>query len=143
MGVAMMLAGAHPDPVRWGIVIPWALRGLLLLPALQILGVAATLLRLRRWRRHPNSRPSGGQKWVLHLLLPLIPNLLVAATPIALVANPLRGFLLLFAPDISWLARICGSFAGIWIFVRTGLILWTLRKGQSSPSRVHATDMVS
>jgi len=143
VGAATLLAGARPDPVRWGVIIPWALRGLLLIPALQILGVTATLLRLRRWRRLPISRPSRGQKWVLHILLPMIPNLSVAATPIALVASPLRGFLLLFAPDISWLARICGSFAGIWIFLRTGLILWTLRKGQSSPSRVHATDAVS
>ena len=132
MGAATLLAGARPDPVRWGIVIPWTLRGLLLIPALQILGVAATLLRLRSWRRHPNSRPTRGQKWVLHILLPMIPNLTVAATPIALAASPLRGFLLLFAPDISWMARICGSFAGIWIFLRTGLILRTLRNGRNA-----------
>jgi hypothetical protein len=137
MGAATLLAGARPDPVRWGIVIPWVLRGLLLIPALQILGVAATLLRLRRWRRHPNSRPSRRRMWVLHILLPMIPNLLVAGTPIALVASPLRGFLLLFAPDISWIARICGSVAGIWIFLRTGLILRSLRKDQSSQSLVH------
>ena len=143
MGAATLLAGARPDPVRWGIVIPWTLRGLLLIPALQILGVAATLLRLRSWRRHPNSRPSGGRMWVLHLLLPMITNLTVAATPIVLAASPLRGFLLLFAPDISWMARICGSFAAIWIFLRTGLILRTLRKSQSSQSRIHATDAVS
>jgi CubicO group peptidase (beta-lactamase class C family) len=143
MGAATLLAGARPDPVRWGIVIPWVLRGLLLIPALQILGVAATLLRLRRWRRHPNSRPSRRRMWMLHILLPMIPNLTVAATPIALVASPLRGFLLLYAPDTSWLARICGSFAGIWVFVRSGLILWTLRRGQSSRASVHATDAVS
>jgi hypothetical protein len=143
MGAARLLAGARPDPVRWGIVIPWALRSLLLIPALQILGVAATLLRLRRWRRHPNTRPSRRRLWVLHLLLPMLPHLLVAATSIALVASPLRGFLLLYAPDISWLARICGSFAGVWIFVRTGLILRALREDKSSPSRVHATAAVS
>jgi CubicO group peptidase (beta-lactamase class C family) len=143
MGAAQLLAGAHPDPIRWGIIIPWALRGQLLLPTLQILGVIATLVRLRRWRRHLNSRPSRRRMWVLHILLPMIPNLTVAATPIALVASPLRSFLLLYAPDISWIARICGSFAGIWVFVRTGLILWTLRKGQSSPARVHPADAVS
>jgi hypothetical protein len=31
-------------------------------------------------------------------------------------------------PDFSWIALICGSFAGIWSFLRTGLILRTLRK---------------
>ena len=139
MGAATLLAGARPDPVRWGVVIPWVLRGLLLLPALQILGVAATLLRLRRWRQHPSSRPSRSRMWVQHILLPMLPNLLVAATPIAQAASPLSGFLWLYAPDLSWLARICGSFAGVWIFLRSGLILWTLRKDQSSHALVHAT----
>jgi CubicO group peptidase (beta-lactamase class C family) len=127
MGAATLLAGARPDPIRWGIVIPWALRSQLLLPTLQILGVTVTLLRLRRWRGQPHSRPSPRRMWVLHILLPVIPHLIVAATPIALEASPLRGFLLLFAPDFSWTARICGSFAGIWICLRTGLILRTLR----------------
>lgn len=81
--------------------------------------------------------------WVLHLLLPTIPNLLVAATPIALITSPLSGFLLLFAPDLSWIALICGSFAGIWIFLRTRLILWMLRKDQPSLSHVHAAGAVS
>ena len=142
LGAAKQLAGARPDPVRWGAIIPWMLRGLLLIPTLQIFGVATSLLRIRSWR-HPNNRPSRGQKWVLHILLPMIPNLTVAATAIALAASPLRGFLLLFAPDISWIARICGSFAGIWIFLRTWLILRTLRKVQSSYSRIHAADAVS
>jgi CubicO group peptidase (beta-lactamase class C family) len=143
MGAVMLFAGARPDPARLGVILPWALRGLLLIPALQIIGVAATLLRLRRWRRQPNSHPSRRRKWVFHILLPMIPNLLVAATPIALLASSLRGFLLLLAPDISWIARICGSFAGIWIFLRTGLILRTLRKDQSPHPLVHATDAVS
>jgi CubicO group peptidase (beta-lactamase class C family) len=43
MGAATRLAGAQPDPVLWGVIIPWALRGLLLIPVLQILGVALTL----------------------------------------------------------------------------------------------------
>ena len=133
MGAARLLAGAQPDPVRWGIIIPWMLRSLLLIPAFQMLGVAVTLLRLRRWRRYPNTRPSRGRMWSLHILLPMIPNLLIAATPIALVASTLSGFLLLYAPDISWIARICGSLAGAWIFVRTGLILRTLRKNDYKP----------
>ena len=143
MGAATRLAGAQPDPVRWGMIIPWALRGLLLIPVLQIIGVATTLRRIRRWKRYPNSRPSRRRMWVLHILLPIIPNLLLAATPILLFASGLAGFLLIFGPDFSWIALICGSFAGIWIFLRTGLILWTLRKDQSSHSLVHATDAVS
>jgi CubicO group peptidase (beta-lactamase class C family) len=129
VGASTLLAGFRPDPVRWGIVIPWVLRGQLLLPAMQILGVVATLLRLRRWRKLSNSRPSQRRMWLLHILPSMITNMAVAGIPIALIVSPLRGFLLFFAPDFTWIARICGSFAGIWMVVRTGLILRTLRKG--------------
>jgi hypothetical protein len=40
----------------------------------------------------------------------------------------MRGFWKLFMPDFSWIAMVCGGFAGIWAFLRTGLILRTLRK---------------
>jgi hypothetical protein len=35
-------------------------------------------------------------------------------------------------PDLSWIARICGSFAGIWAFLSTGLILRSLGKPEAS-----------
>jgi CubicO group peptidase (beta-lactamase class C family) len=133
-GVAMLLAGQQPAPSQFAF-IPWALRGLLLIPVLQIVGVAATLRLLRRWRQDPNSRPSHGRKWGLHILLPLIPNLSLVAIPIFLQASGLLRFLLLFMPDLSWLALICGGFAGIWTFLRTGLILRTLRKPSARSNR--------
>jgi len=43
---------------------------------------------------------------------------------------------MLFNPDCSWVALICGSFAGIWTFLRTGSILQTLRKPQASKTLV-------
>jgi CubicO group peptidase (beta-lactamase class C family) len=128
-GTARMLAGLQPESI-WGGIIPGVLRGLLVIPALQIVGVATTLRRLRRWQRDPHSRPSRLRMWVLHLLLPAIPNLLLATTPILLFGSGLAGFLFIFGPDFSWIALICGSFAGIWMFVRTGLILGALRKEQ-------------
>ena len=73
-GVAKLLAGERPIPSRFGAIIPWALRSLPLIPALQIVGVAATLRRLGRWRQEPSSRPSGGRKWGRYILLPLIPT---------------------------------------------------------------------
>jgi len=36
-------------------------------------------------------------------------------------------------PDLSWIAMVCGSFAPVWSFLRTGLILQALRK--ASPSQ--------
>jgi len=126
VGVSTLLAGDQLAPIRFG-AIPWVLRGLLLIPVLQIAGVALTLRRLRRWRQDPSSRPRGGRKWGRYILLPLIPNLLVALLLIPWL-GALRGFLWLFMPDVSWIALISGSFAAIWIFLRTGLILWTLRR---------------
>ncbi|GAB4537758.1 MAG: serine hydrolase [Anaerolineae bacterium] len=123
-GVAALLAGDQPAPVPFIGMIPWALRGLLLIPALQIIGIVATLRLLRRWRLNPERRPGDGRKWGLYILLPLIPNLLIALTLIPMLGKT-RGYLMLYMPDYSWIAIICGGFAGIWAFLRTGLVLRT------------------
>lgn len=129
-GAAALLAGDQPNPIPFVSVIPWMLRGLLLIPAFLTVDVAATLRLLRRWRLDPGRRPSGGRKWGLYILLPLIPNLLVALTLIPMLGET-RGYVLLYMPDYSWIAIICGSFAGIWAFLRSGLVLRTLRKPSS------------
>jgi hypothetical protein len=126
IGAAQRLAGLAPTPTRFG-ALPGAMRGLLLIPLLQIVSVAATLRLLRRWRQVPERRPSGRRVWGQHILLPLIPNLLVALTLIPMLSK-MRGFLLLFMPDYSWIAMICGSLALVWSFLRTGLVLRALRK---------------
>lgn len=77
------------------------------------------------------SRPSGTRKWGLHILLPLIPNLLMTLTLIP-VLGAMRGFWMLFAADFSWVARICGTFAGMWTVLRTGLILRVVEKPSGS-----------
>jgi CubicO group peptidase (beta-lactamase class C family) len=129
-GAAALLAGDQPNPIPFVGVIPWMLRGLLLIPALQIVGVVATLRLLGRWRLDPERRPNGGRKWGLYILLPLIPNLLIALTLIPMLGKT-RGYLMLYMPDYAWIAIVCGGFAGIWAFLRTGLILQTLRKPQT------------
>ena len=126
LGAAQRLAGAAPSP-RVFSAAPWAMRSLLLIPILQIMGVIATLRMLQSWRADPALRPARGRVWGKHILLPLIPNLLVASSLIPLLGK-MRVFIKLFAPDYSWIALICGSFAGIWAVLRTGLILWVLRR---------------
>jgi CubicO group peptidase (beta-lactamase class C family) len=128
-GVAALLAGEQPSsPIPFAGLIPWMLRGLLLIPALQIVGVTATLRQVRRWRLDPQSRPSGGRVWGFHILLPLILNLLVALNLVPMLGKR-RGYLMLYKPDSSWTVLLCGSFALVWSVLRTGLILRTLRKG--------------
>jgi CubicO group peptidase (beta-lactamase class C family) len=126
MGAAQRLAGEPPSPHRFG-AAPWLMRGMLLIPILQITGVVATLQLMRGWQADPALRPSRGRMWGRHILLPLIPNLLTALTLLPMLGK-MRGFLKLFAPDYSWIALICGSFAGIWSFLRSGLILQAPRK---------------
>jgi len=131
MGVATLLAGNPPAPIQFGF-IPWALRGFLVIPLLQIAGLAATLRLLHRWRQNPMSRPGRGRMWGQHILLPIVFNLIPVASALTLLGSSLRGFLLLFMPDLSCLAFISGGFALVWTFLRTGLILGALR-GSSSP----------
>jgi hypothetical protein len=121
-GAADLLAGAQPASFPWG-VIPWIFRSFLLIPVIQIGGVVATFRRLRRWQLDPSHRPSHIRLWLLHILLPIILNLALVASALGLLATNLRQMILLFMPDLSWLALICGGFALVWIFVRTWLIL--------------------
>jgi hypothetical protein len=103
------------------------MRGLLLIPIFQIAGVVASLRLLRKWRQDPALHPSRDRMWRQHILLPLIPNLLAALMLVPMLGK-MRGFIKNFMPDYSWIALVCGSFSGIWAFLRTGLILQALRK---------------
>jgi CubicO group peptidase (beta-lactamase class C family) len=129
-GLVPLLAGQQPAPNPYGFML-WGMRALLLIPLLQIVGVALTLRALRRWNRYPDRRPSQGRIWGLYILLPLIPNLLLAAVPIYLLVTRMLGFMLLLMPDVSWTALICGGFAGIWSILRTVLLLRTLQEHAS------------
>jgi hypothetical protein len=126
-GVAKLLAGERFIPNRFG-AVPWALRSLPLIPVLQIVGVAATLRRLGRWHQDPSSHPLGGRKWGRYILLPLIPDLLTSLPLVGLLWTNTLDVMLLYMPDVSWIALVCGSFALAWMVMRTGLVLRTLRK---------------
>jgi CubicO group peptidase (beta-lactamase class C family) len=127
---AALLAGKQPKPNVALRLIPWILRAQLLVPVLQMAGLVSTFRRLRRWEWHPDQRPHGGWAWVRHLLIPLMPNFLLARIfgPM-LVKN--RAYLRIYMPDTFWLAAISGGFALTWSLVRTRLILKALG-GRSS-----------
>jgi CubicO group peptidase (beta-lactamase class C family) len=129
-GVATLLAGAQPQPTPFS-VIPWALRGFLLIPVFQVIDVLVTLRLVGRWRRDANRRPGPARKWVFHILLPIVLNLPLVAIGLTLLSSGLRRFMLLYMPDLSWLALISGGFALVWSFLRTGLILRTVQSPSS------------
>jgi CubicO group peptidase (beta-lactamase class C family) len=128
MGATALLAGQESPPIRLDF-IQWIMRLLPLIPLLQLADGIATLRRLRRWRAQPALRPGRGRMWGEHILLPLVPNLTLAAALAYLSSSGLIRFLNLFMPDLAWITRISGSFAGVWSVLRTWLVLRTLRKG--------------
>jgi CubicO group peptidase (beta-lactamase class C family) len=127
MGMTALLVDQQPAPIRLDF-IQWIMRLLPLVPLLQIAGVVATLGFLHRWHTDPARHPSQGRMWRQHILLPLVPNLSLAAILLYLRSTGLIRFLHLFMPDLAWIAQISGGFAAIWAFLRTGLILHALRK---------------
>jgi hypothetical protein len=114
------------------------MRGMLLIPILQIAGVLATLRLLGRLRANPALRPARGRIWRQHILLPLIPNLLAALTLVPMLSK-MRGWVRLFMPDYSWIALVCGSFSLVWCFLRPVLILKALQKSPASNTRMEET----
>jgi hypothetical protein len=126
LGAAERLAGEVPSKTLFG-AAPWLMRGMALIPILQVAGVALTLKQLARWRADPASRPSGSRLLGQHILLPLVPNLLVALTLVPMLSK-MRGWMLLFMPDFPWIAYISGGFAAIWAFLRTALVIQGQRK---------------
>jgi CubicO group peptidase (beta-lactamase class C family) len=118
-GLTALLAGKEAPAIQFG-ALPWVQRSLLLIPVLQIADLLITLGLIRRWRQDPGR--SRLRRRGRHILPSLIPNLLVSLSLIP-VLGKLRGFLMLFAPDFSWIARISGSFALVWSLLRTWLVV--------------------
>ncbi len=129
-GMAVLLADQQPPPIQLDF-IKWIMRLLPLIPLLQFADVFSTTRKLRRWKNDASLRPTRSLILQRQILLPLIPNLSLAAFVMYLRSSGLIRFLNLFMPDLAWTARISGTFAGIWVFVRTGLILQALRKPRS------------
>ena len=125
-GLAALLGGEQPPSIRLGF-IPWAMRAQTLIPLLQMVGVLATSRLLGRWRQNPALGSWDGHLLGRHILLPLLPNLSLVAILGYLWSSGLLRYMHLYMPDLSWIVRISGGFAGIWAFLRTGLILRALR----------------
>jgi CubicO group peptidase (beta-lactamase class C family) len=121
-GVTALLCGQEPPPIRLDF-IQWVMRLLPLIPILQVMDVISTVRRTKNREAAPAKTLKTGRTWKRELLLPLIPNLSLTAFLIYLRSSGLIRFLDLFMPDLAWIARISGSFAGIWVCVRTILFM--------------------
>jgi CubicO group peptidase (beta-lactamase class C family) len=126
MGVTALLAGQPPAPIKLDF-IQWIMRLLPLIPLLQVVGAAATL---RGWQREPASRPADRRLRGRQILLPLVPNLSLAAILVYLRSKGLLRYFDLFNPDLAWIARLSGGFGGIWGLLYTGLMLRKLSQAK-------------
>jgi CubicO group peptidase (beta-lactamase class C family) len=106
---------------------PWLMRSMALIPLFQVAGVVSTIKQSKHREQNPENRPHQGILWGRHILLPLLPNLLAALMLLPLLSK-MRGWLQLFMPDFSWIARISGSFGLIWAIMRTGIVIHDAHK---------------
>jgi len=58
----------------------------------------------------------------------LVPNLSFAGLLAFLSSRGILGYLKFYNPDLAWILRIGGSFAGIWAVVRSVLTLRTVHR---------------
>lgn len=130
-GVTMLAAEKQPAPIQFG-VIPWLIRATLLIPLLQIFGVITTFRMVRSWRRDTQRIPGRRRMWWQHIIIPALLNMILITCGLLIVTSTVRGFLLLFMPDLSWLAMICGGFALVWLPLRTTMILRAYSDSQKS-----------
>jgi hypothetical protein len=124
IGATALLAGQSPRPIQLG-YIPWTLRLLPLVPLLQVASIAATLRKARRQEQAPEARLSPRRMWGL---LPVLPSLGLAATPLLLHRRGMLRYLMRFNPDLAWVSIISGTLAGIGAVLRAGLILQAGKK---------------
>ena len=119
---ALSLAGIPPESTTWP-VLPWVLRAGLLLPVLQVVMITVSVRRLKTKRLGSFRRPVQLRTWILHLVLPILLNLILVAIPVAALASGLFKFLMLFMGDLLSIFVVMGIIALVWIVLRTSIII--------------------
>jgi hypothetical protein len=101
----------------------------MLIPFLHIFAIVMTLRRVRSWQG--STRLSPQTQIARYVALPLIWNaaiayILLVTLPKAFDAN--ISTVILFQPDVGWVAVISGIFAIAWGILRTGIVISMLRR---------------
>ena len=110
----------------------WLLASSVLVMLVPVLHIIADLATFRGIRfRRKNTQLSTQTQVARYIALPFIWNatiayLLLVALPIAFGAK--MSVILLFQPDVGWVAVISGIFAIVWGLMRTGIVVSNLRQ---------------
>jgi CubicO group peptidase (beta-lactamase class C family) len=128
-GVLSLLVGRQPPTVP-----SYNMEALLILFAglgacvLQILGIARSVVLLRRWRAQPERRPRGARGLALRVGLPLALNLLWVLVCLVVVPQQFKTPLsTLVLVDIGLVVVVSGAVALVWGILRAVLAYFVLR----------------
>jgi hypothetical protein len=136
-GVIARLVGIGPPPTPGLFQEPNMLQLLVVLAVglLQVLGIARSVVLLRRWRAHPARRPRGAIGVGLRLVVPLALNLGWVWVILYLTAGfSTESLALLKSTDVGWTALVSGAVALVWgIILRPVLALLALRTKGAAP----------
>jgi CubicO group peptidase (beta-lactamase class C family) len=101
----------------------------MLIPLLHIIAVLATLRRIRSLQK--SAQFPTRMQIARSIALPLIWNALIAYVLLVTLPSTFGANLptmILFQPDVSWVAVVSGIFAIVWGLLRTGIVVQTLRQ---------------
>jgi len=101
----------------------------MLVPLLHIIAILATTRRIRVWRK--NTQLPTQMQVVRYIALPFIWNAVIAYVLLVTLPSTFgakMSVILLFQPDVGWVATISGVFAIVWGLLRTGIVISTLRQ---------------
>ncbi|KAA0271889.1 MAG: class A beta-lactamase-related serine hydrolase [Chloroflexi bacterium] len=101
----------------------------MLIPVIHIIAVLTTTRRIRSWRKSVQS-PTQVQI-VRHVALPLVWNIVIAYVLLVTLPNTFGAnipTMILFQPDVGWVAVVSGIFAIVWGVVGTCIVIVGLYK---------------
>jgi len=107
----------------------------MLVPLLYLIAVLAMLRRIRFWQRSaqlPTRMQLARYIALSFLWNTAIAYILLVTLPIAFEAN--ISTVILFQPDVGWVAVVSGIFAIVWGIISTGIGISLLRQTVKSPA---------
>jgi hypothetical protein len=142
-GVMSLLVGKQPPPVPVGDSGQTLIMGVLIVLAIQLLGIGRSVVLLRRWHREPARRPLGWLRVTLRIFPFLTTNLLWALLVLAGLSLLSGGSLLdfpVFTPDLGYSALLSAGIGIVWGLLRPVLVLRALRDRRTPIGTGHSKD---
>jgi CubicO group peptidase (beta-lactamase class C family) len=112
----------------------------MLMPLLHIIAVTATFRRIRFWQRSiqlPTQRELARSIALSLTWNAAIACILLVIVPVAFGTK--MSVILLFQPDVGWIAIVSGIFAIVWGLLRTGILISRMRQALDSQKKIQPT----